>query len=373
MLHLDLPTTEQFRQLAQQRADTCLSIYLATTPLSQDSGAQRIELGNALKEATAQMEAAGLDKRRLWLVQEHVEDLIEDEEFWRFQANSLAILATPDAIRTFRLPNKLTPMLEVSERFHLKPLLRALTFPHTALVLALSENGARLLEVLPEGAPVEMRVSGMPSDAASSVGKSSINDRTYSGRITGSEGKKLRLTQYARQVDAALRPVLAGRHTPLFLAGAEPLASIFRGVNSSVDLVAETIAGTPDRTPDAELAGAARAGLDRLHAAEISAFRALFAARADQGRCTTDLTQAGRAAAFGAIDTLLVDIDAIVVGTYDEATGAITLADGATAGNYGVVDAIASQALATGAKVLGVRQADIPEGGMLAAVLRYAA
>jgi hypothetical protein len=69
---------------------------------------------------------------------------------------------------------------------------------------------------------------------------------------------------------------------------------------------------------------------------------------------------------------LLVDIDSYVPGTFDEDTGKITLADGPSPDTYGVVDAIAARAMATGAKVLAVRAADIPNGAQLAAILRYA-
>lgn len=372
MLYIDLPTTEQFRALAQTRADACVSIYLQTTPLSQHIDAARIELGNLLKEACRQLEEGGLHRDRVAAVRDPILDLIDDEEFWRLQANSLAILATPDQEWTFRLANQLTNQVEVSDRFHLKPLLRAITFPHTAFVLALSENQVRLLEVLPSGPPVEVKVPGLPSDAASAAGKSSINDRSPSGRIQGSEGKKVRLTQYARKVDAALRPILAGRQTPLLLAATEPLASIYRLVNTSVDLVADGIGGNADRTTDLDLAKAARDRLDRLYAAAIADFAALFATRAMERRTTTDISDAARAATFGAIDTLLVDMDEVVIGTVDETNGAVSFADRPGRDSYGVVDEIAGRALATGARVLAVRKADIPGGAQLAAVLRYA-
>jgi hypothetical protein len=371
MLHIDLPTMEQFRVLARTRADACVSLYLPTTTLSQHSDASRIELGNLLKEAIRQLEPAGLARGRVAALEGPVLDLIDDDEFWRFQANSLAVLATPDHIDTFRLPNNLTVQVEVSDRFHLKPLLRALTFPHTAFVLALAEGAVRLIEVLPSGPPVEVKVPGLPKDAASAAGKSSLGDRSPSGRIVGSEGHKVRLTQYARKVDAALRPVLAGRHTPLILAAAEPLASLYRLVNSNVDLFPRTIEGNPDRTTDADLATAARLWLDQLYGEEIAAFGQLFAARAYQRRTTTDIAVAARAATFGAIDSLLVDIDEVVVGTVDEDSGAVSFADRPGWDSYGVVDEIAGRALATGAKVLGVRKADIPGGASLAAILRY--
>src|SRR5271169_3520584 len=121
-----------------------------------------------------------------------------------------SILATPEHIRTFRLANALLPQVEVSGRFHLKPLLRAITFPHVAFVLTLSENNTRLIEVFADGAPVEVRVPDLPRDAASAAGRASVNDRSPSGRIQGSEGKKVRLAQFARKA-----PVKATDECPL--------------------------------------------------------------------------------------------------------------------------------------------------------------
>ena len=134
------------------------------------------------------MKVVGLDKKRLAALQEHFDDLVDDEEFWRFQAHSLAVLATPDRLRTFRLAKALTPMVAVSDHFHLKPLLRAITFPHSALVLALSENAVRLVEIFAQLPPVTVKVGGLPRDAASAAGKSTLNDRSPSGRIQGAEG-----------------------------------------------------------------------------------------------------------------------------------------------------------------------------------------
>ena len=99
--------------------------------------------------------------------------------------------------------------------------------------------------------------------------------------------------------------------------------------------------------------------------------RALYERRREQGRATTDLADAARAATFGAVEQLLVDIDAMVPGTVDEADGRITLGEGQPEQTYGVVDEIAKRALLTGARVLGVRAQDLPGGAPLAATLRY--
>jgi hypothetical protein len=371
MLYVDSPTLPEFRALAATRADACVSLYLPTTPVSRETAAGRIELKNLTRTALDQLEAVGFDKRRLAALAEPLAALAQDGTFWKYQAHSLAVLATPDQMRTFRLPNRLTAMAEVSDRFHLKPLLRTITFPHAAFVLALSENAVRLVEAFADLPAQEVRIRDFPKSAAAAAGRASLNDRSPRGRIQGAEGQKVRLQQYARRVDAALRPVLAGRDTPLVLAATEPLASIFRAVNTYPGLVQEAIATSPDRIGPAELAAAARPILDQAYARDLEAARALFEVRSGDGRATTDVADAARAATYGAVELLMIDIDEVIPGTVDEADGRVTFANGPSAKTYGIVDEIAGRALLTGARVLGVRKADIPGRAHLAAILRY--
>lgn len=369
MLYLDIPTSRDLSSLNELRADVCVSIYLPTTPISQDIQQARITLSNLAKEAIRQLQEAGTDKRRLAALQEHLDDLADDEEFWPFQAHSLAVFATPDSLRTYRLANRLSQIMEVSDRFHLKPLIRAITFPHAAYVLAISENAVRLVEVSADLPATTVKVPDLPKDAASAVGKSTINDRSPSGRIHGSEGQKTRLAQYVRKVDAALRPVLAGSNIPVIVAATQPVEAIFRSV-SAIPALPHAISGSHDRTSDADLASVARPILDAHYEGQIADFQALFEKRKNQRRATTDISDAARAATFGNIDQLLVDIDNVVDGSVDDDTGAVTFDKAGDARNYGVVDEIAGRALRSGAKVLGVRKDDIPDRKSLAAILR---
>lgn len=367
-LHVDIPTQRQLASLLDARATACVSIYLPTGPLPQDAAAARIAFKNLVSEALTQVEQAGLSTAEL---REHLDDLHDDEEFWWTQAVSLAVLATPDRVRTFRLPNRLTEMVEVSDRFHVKPLLRSVTFPQAAFVLALAQGSVRLVEVTADVPASDVRVADLPTDVASAVGKASITDRSAVGRIQGSEGQKVRMRQYARLIDHALRPVLGGLGVPLILAATEPLDAIYRSVNSYPLLADQGIEGNPEQISDADLATQARTVLDGIYAAELAELRETFEARADQGRGAVDLGDIARAATYGAVATLMADMDDVVSGYIDEESGALTIDDTDDARNYGIVDEIARRVLRNGGRVLALRRDDIPEGATAAAVLRY--
>ncbi len=365
-LHLDIPTRPEIAGLMSAREPACVSIYLPTSPLPQDAGAARIGFKNLAGEAVDQL---GGDRRTAAAVREQLDDLLEDDGFWDELATGLAAFATPESVRTFRLPTRLSSIVEVSDRFHLKPLLRSVTFPHAAFVLAIAQGSVRLIEVAPDVAVSEVSVADLPRDLAAVA----ATDRSQPGRIIGDEGQKVRMRQYARRVDRALRPTLAGLGLPLILAAAEPLYSIYRSVNSYAGLAPEGIAGNPEQTPDAELAESARAVLDAIYAAELAELHETFAAREPQGRAATDLTDVARAATMGAVDTLLADMDAVVPGYVDEASGAVTLDSEHDARNYGVIDELARRVLEHGGRVLAVRGDDVPGAGAVAAVLRYPA
>ena len=372
MLHIDLPTRAEIESLMSYRGSPAVSIYLRTTPLTRDAQADRIELKNLLRAAIAEMEAANAARRDIRPIEEGVSALVEDDDFWIEQANSLAIFATPVWTRTFRLPNRLTTLVEVSDRFRLKPLIRSVTFPHHAFLLAISMGAVRLIEVSADLPPHPVAVPGLPRNAADASGRRSHLERRGDMLSGESTSENALLTRYARAVDQALRPVLTGHERPLIVAAAEPMASIFRSVCSYPHLADQVIPGTADRVPDHELAAAARGVLDAIYQEEIRKLGELYVTREDQGRATADIAQAARAATFGAVDTLIVDMDADVPGSIGEEDGVVAFANQTGGASYSVTDEIVRRALRSGARVISARRADIPGGGDLAAILRYA-
>src|SRR5262249_6963590 len=212
-----IPTRTELEQLLAVRDPLCVSLYIPTSPLTQEAQAGRIELKTLTADAMRQLEDTGAARRALAGLREPLEELVDDEDFWSEQARSLAVFAAPEGVHTFRLPNRLTSEVEVGDRFYVKPLLRAVTFPQAAFVLALAAGGVRVVEVAAEGPSYAVDVPGLPRDLAGALG-AAASERTHSDRLIGAEGDKVRLRQFARRVDQALRGLLAGRQLPLLPA-----------------------------------------------------------------------------------------------------------------------------------------------------------
>ncbi|MHC5305702.1 baeRF11 domain-containing protein [Bartonella sp. LJL80] len=361
MHHVDIPSMGAFNKLREVRSDACVSIYLPTTPITSEIGACKIEYANQVKEALAQS-ASLLDKRRLADLEALLTSLSEDEEFWLKQARTLAVLATPDRIWTFRLANNLKSVVEVADRFLLSPLLRSITFAHTAHVLAISENTVRLIEIASDIEPYEVKVPNMPKD---------MNSATGTGNEKVGANTHARLTQYCRQIDSALRRYLTNSDIPLIVAGSEPVLNAFRAVYNGHDLIGEIANAGLDRANPTEIGDLARPVLDRYYERQIADIRARFEKLVSEGRTTTDIALAARAATFGQIDTLLADMDEMIHGTVDEETGAVSFGEEGP-DTYNIIDEIAGRVLANGGKVLAVRKSDIPQQQSLAAIFRFA-
>jgi hypothetical protein len=354
-LHTDIPTRTEIERLLAPSSTHCVSIYLPTHRVTKETERDRLVLRDLTRQAVEQLHEAGASADEVSDIEDSLQYLIDDDEFWVNQADSLAIFASPERFETHRLPNHLLAVVEVSDRFHVKPLLRAVTFPHAAWVLAVSQGGVRLLEVGPSGTPEEVQVEDLPRDAWQS---------------SGNKIHRAREAAYARKVDTALRSVLTGSSLPLILAASQPMAALYRSVNTYPHLVAEREHGNPETATDAELGEAARAILDQVYADQLVEMAQHFDERRSQGRTAVDLSDIARLATLGAVDTVMVDIDASVPGSIDDA-GVVTFDDADDAANYGIVDEIARRVLLAGGQVLALRADDIPGGGQAAAILRF--
>jgi hypothetical protein len=354
---IDIPSRRQLDRLMAIEDEPVASLYFANE-IRGDSERTRATLERAIGEAARAVRDAS-EPETARIVEEELMETVLDED-WPLSARTLALFASPHVSAEFRLANELPSGVYVSSRARIAPLLRSVSLPQSAFVLALAHGSVRLLQLGPELPVSELAVSDLPSDAASAAGKASLGDRSPKGRVQGSEGLKMRLRQYARKVDRAIAPILAGSGAPLILAAAEPIASIFRSVCSYPELSDVGIAGNPESLTDAELERAARAVIDDLNRTHVRALASLLEERRASERTAEDPALVAVAAARGAVETLMFNLD----GPVDDARPPAGVA-------ADELELLIRSAWQTGAEVLALRPAEMPNDAPVAAILRY--
>jgi hypothetical protein len=373
MLYVDLPTRSELETLATTRAETCVSIYLPTHPVTQHMDVDRLEFRALAELAVAQLRErdAPSDRGHATAFEQQFRRLAEDGIFWRYQSTSLAVLATPDRCLTYRLPSRLQRMSEVSDRFHLRPLIGALSFPSVAFVLAFSQKTARLIEVGPDHPGKEVEVADLPTGIAE-LARTAGDDPEAPALMPGGQAHKTLIEKYARSIDRAVSRVVAAAQAPLILACVDYLSPIYRSIDSSQTLLDETIYGNPDQVSPRELGERALDIVRRHEAQRLEEIRERHGRWRTIGRASSNLADVARAATAGAVDTLLFDIDGATYGHISEDTGVIQLAREPSASSYDIVDEAIGRTILTGGAVLGVRRADLPDAASpVAALLRF--
>ncbi|MBI1351352.1 MAG: hypothetical protein GC156_09555 [Actinomycetales bacterium] len=368
MLHVDLPTDDDLRQLAEGPDAPTVTVYLPTTPVTASADADRIAFMNLAREGVEALRSAGVSKKEADTIAEELEDLADDADFWAHQAHGLAVIVSPSTTATFRLPETLEPAVFAGDRARLAPLVAAASSPRAFLVLDLSADGARLLESIGDGTGTRVSVPNKPKSAADHAGKSNINDRSLSGRLVGDEGRNVHLRSYVRAVHSAVRPLLHGEREPLILVATEPLASMYRNVSAYPYLLDAGVSLSADHEYDASVARmAAPLAADAIEA-DTAALVDLLATWQEVGRAALDPATVARAAVQGAVGTLLVD-------TTVDHSGSVH-SDGTLAsagGPGGLVEDLVRLALAKGGSVRHVAAERLPGGTPVAAILRWAA
>jgi hypothetical protein len=227
-----------------------------------------------------------------------------------------------------------------------------MTSPQDIFVLALAEESARLVHAFANLPPQRLLVPDLPRSAEQAIRRPSFHVRAPRRRLQNLEGEKVLLHQYVRKVEQAIHKALAGLSTPLVLAAEGPLASVFRSMNTYPKLADEMIEGNPELATDAELEDAAIPILDRLYSSELKAVIARYDELKPR-RATTHVSYAAHAATAGAIEQLLVDLNAVIPGLVNDVDGSVIYSASDDAETYSVVDEVARRALNTGRQGAG--------------------
>ncbi|MFQ5889677.1 MAG: hypothetical protein ACE5JR_06450 [Gemmatimonadota bacterium] len=365
-------------------APPAISVYLPTHRagggVDGDSLRFRASLDRARALLSGDVAAAG---RR---VLDSLASLIGDGEFWRHQADGLAVFAAPDFQRLYRLPVSFPELVVVATSFVTRPLIEYLQAPDRFWVLALSQKAVRLWEGASTGLTA-VNLTGVPRSLQEALGRQVTRDPisfhsprgggaapVYHGHGVGVDDAKDELARFFRKVDAGVRDLLAGETGPFILAAVDYYHPIYRSVSRLRNLAEDGIVGNVIEWDVDQLHEAAwpivRATVER----EIDEAVKLWEASYGRGKAESDIAAAGFHAVSGRVRLLLTEKDRRVWGKLDRSTGVVEVLkeNGPDPGQHAVdlLDELAEVAIQHGGRTLVIPQDRMPTRTGLAAVLR---
>lgn len=381
----------QLRTLAEYPEGICISLFLPARRVGEEMAQNQLKLKHALQEVEHRLKAYGLHAHEKEHLMAPLEALVDDESFWLQAVNGLAIFRSSDLFRIYCLPDALREQVVVGEHFYLKPL-----FPFTPgdtrfYILALSQNEVRLFEAtrssvtlldLPDAVPQslaqalqydeeENNLEYHSSASGVTIGKGGRHPAVFHGQGVGVDDTKEHLHRYCQQIDRGLHDLLHMQQMPLILAGVEYLQAIYQQVNSYPHLLAEGVAGNPDRLKAEALHEQAWRVIEPFFQQPREEALARYQEYRETERASDEVGMIFPAACYGQVESLFVAGDQELWGRFDQASNTIVLRQRAETSDEDVLERAAIQTFLHEGAVYVVDQADMPDHTLIAAVFRY--
>jgi len=329
----DILDREEWKRLIEEQGEPCLSLLMPTHRFGVEMQQDPVRLKNLLRQAEIRLAEEGVATERVASLLAPARELLEDGEFWQHLSDGLALFATPELFRTYRVPLTLPEQVVLAERFYVKPLLPLRLSTGRYYILALSLNQVRLLVATREEVR-RLSVPGMPESFEAAMGVdefySGIQGHTsHSSRLGGrtaifhghgdndEEHLRADIRQYFRQVATSLERHLKDQNAPLLLATVESHLPLYREVHHRPELLPEILGGNPDTLSDHELQARAWPLAEPFFLRERDEAWQRFAALAGSERTSYELDSILPAAHQGRVELLFLADNGEVWGSYD--------------------------------------------------------
>jgi len=366
-----------------------VSIYLPTHSAGREVRQDAIRLRNLLSTAAKRLAAAGRRAPEVDALLQPARKLIDDEEFWRYQEQGLAVFVGPRFGRVHKLPIAVPEELAIANHFCIKPLLPLIDPAGSFWVLTLSAGRTRLYQGsrwtfaevtgldLPQGiSEIWGETEYEEAHKASPTGRNlrasgGVANAQAFGETPG-ELHKAQLIELLHRIIAALDPVIKRQPAPVILAAEPKIQGNFRELAKWKELLPEGILEFPDAMPTEELhrkACAVFAPLEeRTRADALDRLQSLLG---NGGKATTQAEEIVKAARYGRVDRLFLSDGRPLWGRFDEREDRVIAHGDAAQGDDDLLDYAALMTLRQGGNVTLVDRTQLPPAGPAAAILRY--
>jgi hypothetical protein len=382
---------DDLSKLISANPSIAVSLFLPTQMAGRETQQNAIAMKNLLAQARDALDAYGVPKAQADDMLAPAVRLITDFDFWQHQEHGLAVFLSENGMQTFKLPITLAERVVVGKGFHIAPLLglqdqNAPFVVVTATADAIGIYQANRFEMTPvEIDDLPQALTDMPQ--APNAYEAGLQSGGYGRPNTGGqnmpktqvfgdappEWRKGRLEEYARHIAAAVAAYIADKPQKVIVIADAALGGNITKAEALSAHIAGFVELNPASQTAASLHAAATAQMQPIYAQTLEDAMQRFDAmlgRKDGAACiqTPALVAAAQA---GQIEVLFVAQGGALLQELDAETGGEIHKVGAPARMHDLVDMAAQMSLRHGGSVKVVSPDRLPQGHVMAAILRY--
>lgn len=370
---------ENILKMAEVRSEWCVSIYLPIN--NKDIDNNQIRLKNLMLEAERKLIQLNVYPLRVAKILAPIQMLLDNPAFWENRRQGVSAFLTPDLFFLFELPSQPLELVEVTDSFHLKPLLRCVSQMQSFYLLTLSQKEIKFYEVSKAGLN-EIILRGMPrslehyllsmelqkSLQMHSAGSASV---LFHEQTEIENSKKAKIVDTFRKVNKVVTDFLKNEEKPLILAGIDYLHPIYHSVNSYQNIAEKGVIGNIDNLSPKKLLEKIQLVVNPMLHRERELASNIYKQKIGTGLASQNLSEILKAAADGRVETLFVTINKQKWGRFNNQTRQIQFHKNPLPGDTDLFCLASANTLLKGGKVFVVMPDEMPDKSPVAAVMRF--
>ncbi|WP_439880810.1 baeRF7 domain-containing protein [Pontibacter sp. MBLB2868] len=348
----------------------CISIYIPTHRSGKETlnGQDHILFKNKIKEAKALLARHDVPEAEIEEYMKPAEALLNDNNFWRHQAEGLAVFITKGFSTHYTVPVEMPDVVYVLDHFYFTPMLPILSQNGRFFILCLYREKIGFFEAtLEKIRPID--ISSFVPETMNKALKFDIkgNDQDFTNSTTTVNGSNIvhgpgstkgdeeheRVREFMLEIDNSLQQILHNESEPLVLAGVDHYCGIYRNISKYKNIAPDNI----NVNENADISN-----INNLHEKALRVVKPMMQQNhtdslnryqnvAGTGVTSEDIATVAAEAVHGRIDTLFIAPSEPVWGSYDAKSATAEIHDNYQRGDHDLINLAATKTLAQGGKV----------------------
>ncbi len=352
----------------------------------QNEGMGQAVLKECIREARELLKAYQIHENEIKDYLRPIQELVSDIELWRNPAEGLAIfLDKENGMEFYKLPIAFDKQVYVANNFYVQPLFPLFYGDGRYYLLALSQDYVKLYqgsryyfeevvdkEITPKRLEEAVGYDYKEKQMQVRSGHSAHRTGSFHGYGEGKDDEKKELLSYFRQIDAELLKRLKNTSAPLVIACVDKLYPLYGQVNTYPKLYKKNVSGDPEFKDEVAL----HKDSWELVGGEFSKIKKekmdQFTEHYHTTKTSYQLSEIIRAAVDGKIDTLFVNNDEAVFGTYNLTTQCLIIDETKEGQNVSLTNMAAVKTIMNKGHVFMVENSEMPvKNKSLNALMRF--